>query len=103
MLADERVREAKLRKKRDRRRVGKEKKVVDSELSLALNQLTTVIEGDKTSITPRLGTPIVKENEDVKMKVASIGPGRIRKRNKKSRERSKKIKERMLARKAMLD
>ncbi len=104
MLADERVREAKLRKKRESRRRGKVQKATDNELSAALDKLATVSQaGEKQSTPPHIGAPIAKpEDQDVQMKVASIGPGRIRKKSKKARERSKKIRERMLARKAML-
>lgn len=51
---------------------------------------------------PKLGAPIHEEKADMKMGVASIGPGRIRKKRKKDTERSRKIKQRMLERLAMV-
>jgi len=105
MLKDAAKQEALAKKRRDRRAALKEKKSADQELSAALDKLATTPE-KKKGTAPKLGAPlgVLTETKDVKMGLAAVEDGRIRKRQKnaKARYRSRKIKERMLARKALM-
>lgn len=105
MLKDAAKHEALAKKRRDRRVALKEKKAADQELSAALDKLATTEDKKVDSEVPKLGATLrISKAKDVKMGLAAVGEGRISKRQKnaKARYRSRKIKERMLARQALL-